>query len=163
FSADSNTIVARATGWKLEDLVTLFDLKDIEAQGEVNGTFPVMFSTGSAQLVNAELNASDRGGVLRYTGEAGEGASTADPNARMLFDALRDFRFTVMQVTLNGDLNDQIALGLNLLGRNPTVMNGQQFDLHLNINSPLMELLRLQDLPQRGLSDLLNDATRDGQ
>jgi hypothetical protein len=162
FAATENRIVARASGWRLQDMVKLFDLKDIEAEGEVNGTFPVVFSTGSARLDKAELNATEQGGVLRYTGSAGAGAGSADANAKMLFDALKNFHFKVMQVTLDGDLAGQVRVGLNLLGRNPDVAGGAEFKLGLDINSPLMQLLSLQDLQTLSVGELVDQAVRDG-
>jgi hypothetical protein len=73
----------------------------------------------------------------------GDAAAQADPNAKMLFDALKDFRYKVMKVGLDGDIAGNLTLTMNLLGNNPTVLDGKMFELNISVESPLMNLLNM--------------------
>jgi hypothetical protein len=141
FGVETNRIVAQAVDWDLTKIVEFFKIPDVRIDGVVNGDIPVVFSTGSARIDNARLVASEKGGVIQYAGSTGEAASQSDSNAKMLFDALKDFRYRVLEMGLDGDLAGRLKLSLKLEGRNPEVMAGSQFKIGIAIDSALMELL----------------------
>jgi len=143
FDAEENRIIAQAVDWDLNKIIELFKVPDLNLNGIVSGDIPVVFSTGSARIDKAQLQASQKGGVIQFTGSTGDAASQSDPNAKMLFDALKDFRYQVLKVGLDGDIAGRIVLTLNLLGRNPTVMNGASFALNISVDSALMNLLNM--------------------
>ena len=87
-------------------------------------------------------------------GETGAAAAQADANAKMLFDALKDFRYQVLKVGVNGDIAGRIVLSMQLLGRNPTVLDGAQFKLGISIDSELMNLMNTTQWRTR-LSDAI--------
>ncbi len=141
FGEAPNRVVAQAVDWDLAKIIELFKVPDIKVDGIVNGDIPVVFSTGSAAIDNARLVASDRGGVIAYAGSTGDAAAQSDPNAKMLFDALKDFRYRVLELGIDGDIAGRIKLSMNLSGRNPGVMAGAEFKLGISIDSELMSLL----------------------
>jgi hypothetical protein len=143
FSEERNGVIAQAVNWDLNKIVELFKIPDVKLNGIVSGDIPITFSTGSARIDKAELVASQTGGVIQYTGSTGDAAAQADSNAKMLFDALKDFRYKVLKLGLNGDIAGRIELTLNLLGSNPTVLGGSDFQLNISVESPLMNLLNL--------------------
>lgn len=143
FDALDNRIIAQAVDWDLNKIVELFKVPDLKLNGIVNGDIPMVFSTGSARIDKADLEASSKGGFIQYTGSTGDAAAESDSNAKMLFDALKDFRYKVLKVGLDGDIADRIVLSLNLLGANPTVLNGKAFQLNISVDSPLMDLLNM--------------------
>ena len=136
-----NRIVAQAVNWDLAKLVEQFKLPDVKLVGIVAGDFPVVFRTGSATIDNATLEASKEGGVIQYSGSPGDAAAQADDNSKMVFDALKDFRYQVLKVGLNGDLAGRIVMSLSVLGRNPDVLGGQPFQFNIGIDSELVRLL----------------------
>ena len=81
------------------------------------------------------------GGVIQYSGSPGDAAAQADDNSKMVFDALKDFRYQVLKVGLNGDLAGRIVMSLSVLGRNPDVLGGQPFQFNIGIDSELVRLL----------------------
>ena len=107
----------------------------------MGGDFPVVFRTGSATIDNATLEATKEGGVIQYSGSPGDAAAQADDNSKMVFDALKDFRYQVLKVGLNGDLAGRMVMNLSVLGRNPDVLGGQPFQLNIGIDSELVRLL----------------------
>ena len=139
-SSARNRIVARAVNWDLAVLADQFKLPDLKLAGVVGGEFPVVFTTGSAEIDNAVLK-SVKPGVIQYSGSPGDAAAQADENSKMLFDALKDFRYEVLEVGLDGNLTGQMLLKLSLLGRNPDVLGGQPFQLNIGIDSALVPLL----------------------
>ncbi|HEY7797447.1 MAG TPA: YdbH domain-containing protein [Hyphomonadaceae bacterium] len=143
FGEAENNVTAQAVNWDLNAIVELFKIPDVKLNGVVSGDIPVAFSTGSARIEKAELVASQVGGVIQYTGSTGDAAAQADPNAKMLFDALKDFRYKVMKVGLDGDIAGNLTLTMNLLGNNPTVLDGKMFELNISVESPLMNLLNM--------------------
>ncbi len=141
FGAERNVLTVRAKDWDLARLIELFKLKDLKVTGVVGGAFPVAFSTGSARVEKAVLKASETGGVINFSGSTGEAAGQGDPNAKMVFDALKDFRYKVLNAGLDGDLAGKMVLSLKLEGYNPSVLNGAPFDLNISIDSDLVNLL----------------------
>lgn len=139
-SSAENRIVARAVNWDLAVLADQFKLPDLKLAGVVGGEFPVVFTTGSAEIDNAMLK-SVKPGAIQYSGSPGDAAAQADENSKMLFDALKDFRYEVLEVGLDGNLTGQMLLKLSVLGRNPDVMGGQPFQLNIGIDSALVPLL----------------------
>ena len=141
FSSEAeNRIVARAVNWDLAKLADQFKLPDMKLAGIVAGEFPVVFTTGSAVIDHATLK-SVNPGVIQYSGSTGDAAGQADQNSKMLFDALKDFHYEVLQVGLDGNLTGKLLLKLSILGRNPDVLSGQPFQLNIGVDSALVPLL----------------------
>ncbi len=143
FDAGQNRLVAEAVDWDLPTLIERFKVPDVKVQGKVNGTFPIVFSTGSARIDNAVLEATKEGGVIQYSGSTGDAAGQSDQSAKLLFDALSDFRYQVLRMELDGDLAGQMIMKLTLRGANPNVLSGQPFDVNVSIDSPLLSLLNM--------------------
>lgn len=139
-SASENRIVARADNWDLAVLADQLKLPDIKLGGVVAGEFPIVFRTGSAAIDKAVLK-STRPGVIQYTGDAGDAAGQANEYSKMAFDALKDFRYEVLQLGLDGDLAGQMMLTLGVRGSNPDVLDGAPFQLNIGIDSALVPLL----------------------
>lgn len=139
-STVENVIVAQAVDWNLAALVRQFEIPDLKLQGTVGGDFPVVFSAGSAEIDNAVL-ASSGPGVIQYGGAATDAAAQNEPTTAIVMDALKDFRFQVLKIGLDGNLAGKMILTLDMLGRNPAVMNGQAFKLNISIDSELAKLV----------------------
>jgi translocation and assembly module TamB len=139
-STATNRIIARADNWDLAVLADQLKLPDMKLSGVVGGTFPVVFSTGSAEIDNAVLK-SVKPGVIQYTGEAGDAAGQSSEYSKMAFDALKDFHYEVLEVGLDGNLTGQMMLTLGVLGSNPDVLDGAPFRLNIGIDSALVPLL----------------------
>lgn len=139
-STAKNVIVAQAVDWNLATLVKQFEIPDLKLDGTVGGDFPVVFSAGSAEIDNAVL-ASSGPGVIQYGGAATDAAAQNEPTTAIVMDALKDFRFQVLKIGLDGNLAGKMILKLDMLGRNPAVMNGQAFQLNISIDSELAKLV----------------------
>lgn len=141
FGADEQNLRFEARDIALESLVETLKIPDLEATGTVSGDFPVEIKGASVRIINAKLLADETGGRLAYVGAATEGAGQANENVEMAFDALKDFRFSVLELGLDGDVSDRMTVTLKLLGRNPEVVGGGEFDFNISIDSQLQELI----------------------
>lgn len=150
FAAASRDARLEARGIELAELVEILRLPDTRATGTVSGTVPVTFTGTSVRVNDAVLTADPRGGRLAYTGGATGAAAEEDTNARLAFEALRDLEFTVLEISLSGDLADRMRSGIRLSGRNLqplpmdrriTVAPGQPFEFAMSFDLPLGELL----------------------
>jgi len=139
-STAENQIEAQAVDWNLATLVEQFKIPDLKLQGIVNGEFPVAFSAGSAEIDNAVL-ASTGPGVIQYAGSATDAVADNEPTTGMVMDALKDFRFEVLKIGLDGNLAGSMVLSLDMLGRNPAVLNGKAFQMNISIDSELAKLV----------------------
>lgn len=157
--AGETRFVGEAIDWDLSAIIERFKIPDLQAEGTVSGEFPIVFSTGSARIDKAVLEASEAGGVIRYAGSTGDAAASADANAKMLFDALKDFRYRVMRVGLDGDLAGRMVLTFDLLGSNPEVFSGAAFDIGISVDSPLLNLLNIVNQGQDEVNAIIERVT----
>ncbi len=138
----SDVITVNANAIELSELVEALSLPDLQAEGTVTGSFPIELVGGNAFIRDARLIADAKGGVLKYTGSAVQQAATADETVGAAFTALRDFRFSVLELGVNGNLIDDIIVSLTLLGRNPDVLGGSEFKYNISIDSKLAQLIQ---------------------
>ncbi|MEO0465492.1 MAG: YdbH domain-containing protein [Pseudomonadota bacterium] len=140
-AARDRTLTLRAEAISLAGLSERLNLPGFDADGTVSGRFPIRFEDGNTFIDNARLLADERGGTLRYTGGVGEQAGAGDERVSMAFQALRDFRFSVLEIGADGNLNDEIVLTAALIGFNPEVLDGTEFNFNISISSKLRQLL----------------------
>lgn len=142
FSGLENALRVNADKLDLGALAETFNLKDITGTGQLTGTFPLEFSASDAFVRNAVLTGLGEGGTLKVSGALSEQAAAANDTAKLAFEALEDFRFEILEVAADGNLNGDITVRIRLLGSNPDVLYGTPFDFNVSVNSPLAELLR---------------------
>ncbi|MCI4645381.1 MAG: YdbH domain-containing protein, partial [Hyphomonadaceae bacterium] len=139
--APSRRLTVRADRIRLAELTEVLQMPGFSAEGTVSGRFPIEFSAGDAYIRDARLAADAAGGTLRYTGDVGARAGQTNENVALAFRALRDFRFTVLEIGADGNLADDIVLSARLQGHNPDVLNGQGFNFNVSVDSKLGQLL----------------------
>lgn len=165
------SVEVTASQLDLTQLIEVLKLPDTAAEGTVSGSFPIEFTANSVVVRDARLKA-DSGGRLSYTGGAVNAAAESDPTAAMAFNALRDLEFYVLEVSLSGDLADQMQAGIILAGRNIrsvpvggaiTMPPGQAFEFSMNFNLPLTQLIEqgLQSANATTLIDLATETDED--
>ncbi|QGZ94035.1 Dicarboxylate transport [Terricaulis silvestris] len=136
------------------ELINTFEIPDLAATGTVEGNFPLLLTRRSAFIQNGVLRASTEGGTIAYTGNAGGDA--AGP-ARIAFDALRNFRYDALSLTLDGDLNGEVVSSIEFSGHNAggavdlgqiapipgvgsVTVRGVPFDFNVRVSAPFRSL-----------------------
>jgi translocation and assembly module TamB len=123
-------------------LIDTLNVPDLEATGRIEGAFPLRLTRKSAIVTNGVLRVSEGGGRIAYTGEAGEQTTGV---TRIAFDALRNFRYRVLSLTLNGDLNDEIVSEIEFTGENA----GEPIDLSPVADMPGVGRVTMSGVPFR--------------
>ena len=150
-AGEQQTVEVTANGIELSKLVEVLKLPDTRATGTVSGSFPINVEGTDIFVRDARLKADEEGGYISYQGTAADSAGAADPNAKMAFEALQDFDFTVLELGLDGNVRDRMTISLILEGQSRKgiaygngnqVLNGQPFLFDITVNSALGELLR---------------------
>lgn len=135
-------------------LIDNLGIPDLAATGRVQGSFPLRLNRQSAYIEGGVLEAQGEGGVIAYTGNAG-GDSTGP--ARIAFDALRQFRYDALRLTLDGDLNGDVVSSIEFSGRNAgdavdlgeiapvpglgrVTVRGVPFDFNVRVTAPFRSL-----------------------
>jgi hypothetical protein len=103
-------------------LLATLNVPDVQMTGRVEGAFPLLLTRRTAYIENGVLRALPGGGTIAYTGDAG---ANATGSARIAFDALRSFRYDQLELTLNGDLSDEVVTAIEFSGVN----SGEPVDL----------------------------------
>ncbi len=100
-----------------------------------------MFPNGI--IVDNAKFAADAPGVLRYDAAQAPGAlGSAGSSVSMALQALSDFHYKELIVTLNRKLTGDAELGLHISGSNPSFYNGYPVEFNLNLSGKLDEVLR---------------------
>lgn len=147
--AAENQLVVSAEGVDLEALVTQFGLKEIKADGQLTGAFPVRFSTGKAQLVDARLLSRD--GWFAYAGEVPDRMKAENGALALFIEALKDFHYSELAFDISGDLAGEMVVTMSLEGHNPAVLDGYPFAVKMEMTADLMSLLNRRYLGDRAV------------
>ena len=161
---EQQNIEVTAEAIELAKLVEVLKLPDTRATGTVSGSFPIDIDGTDILVRDARLRADADGGYISYLGTAADSAGAADENAKMAFEALKDFDFTVLELGLDGNVRDRMTISLILEGKSRKgiaygdgnqVLTGQPFLFNITVNSALGELLRNTQYytSQKGLTD----------
>ncbi len=151
--ASEQELVLDVEGVDLASLIALLNLDGLSGSGTVTGRFPIVIRDGDPFVVGARLTA-DGGGQLSYKG-AGTAALGGGQSA-LLFEALEDFRYTSLTLSLDGNAQGRLTLKLSLEGANPELYGGYPFVINVNTEASFAELLRSATLSTRAL-DLIRE------
>jgi Dicarboxylate transport len=149
--AATNTIVFHLEGLDLAKLFAIANVEGVGGSGRLSGAIPVAARPGSVAIPGGELAA--KGGVLQVRSQqVASLLSGGGQSVKLLLDALHDFHYDELTVTVEKAFEGEAAVRLQLAGQNPVVMNGQPFRINLNLTgnldrlvASLLEIARLSD------------------
>ena len=127
--ADATRFEVRLQDIDAANLIQTLKIPDLSVTGRIEGTFPLLLTRRSAFVEHGVLRTREGGGVISYTGNAGANATGV---SRIAFDALREFHYDTLQLTLNGDLNGDVVSSIEFRGRN----GGEPIDLTPIVSVP---------------------------
>ena len=133
------SVVLDAEAIDLAELFAAIDLPALSATGRLNGRIPVRLGADMIRIDNGSLE-STAPGVIRYVPE--EPPATAEAGVALLLQALRDFRYESLSMTLNGETGGETEIGLRISGANPELYDGYPIALNVNVSGELYDLLR---------------------
>jgi hypothetical protein len=142
-SASADIMVTlTAEGLDLAQLFSLTKLDGLSGQGTIHGTLPLRISGREAVIENGELETSGPG-WLRYRPAAAPAALQAGgENVSLLLQALENFHYEALRITLDGRTDAEMDIGLHVQGANPELYDGYPIEFNLNLEGELGNILR---------------------
>jgi hypothetical protein len=126
----------------VSELFKIAGVAGLSGEGAISGTAPITLFPNGIIVDNAKF-AAIAPGVLRYDSAQAPGAlSSAGSSVGMALQALSDFHYKELTVTLNRKLTGDAELGLHIAGSNPSFYNGYPVEFNLNLSGKLDEVLR---------------------
>jgi hypothetical protein len=126
----------------VSELFNIAGIAGLSGEGAISGTAPITLFPNGIIVDNAKF-AAQAPGVLRYDAAQAPGAlSSAGSSVGMALQALSDFHYKELVVTLNRKLTGDAELGLHISGSNPSFYNGYPVEFNLNLSGKLDEVLR---------------------
>ena len=145
------------------DLKKLFDLIQVEGlqgNGKLAGRIPVTLIGTRIALNDGTLDALAPG-VIRFKSEAAAAAlAGGGEQVQLLLQALEDFQYDNLSLTMNKSADDELLATLSILGKNPEVLDGQLFQLNINLESNIGKILEALAQGYRLSNDALKRAFR---
>jgi hypothetical protein len=119
----------------LAQFLALAGVESLSGSGALSGQIPLVVSHDTVEVRDGYL-ASTAPGVLRL-GSATLPKAITESGADMtlLLQALADFHYDSLNVDLAGQPTGEATIGLHLKGANPAVLQGQAFNINLNLKS----------------------------
>jgi hypothetical protein len=126
----------------VSELFKIAGVAGLSGEGAISGTAPITLFPNGIIVDNAKF-AADAPGVLQYDAKQAPAAlSSAGSSVGMALQALSDFHYKELVVTLNRKLTGDTDLGLHISGSNPSFYNGYPVEFNLNLSGKLDEVLR---------------------
>ncbi|MFQ5970932.1 MAG: YdbH domain-containing protein, partial [Alphaproteobacteria bacterium] len=130
------------SGVQLARILKLAEYGDFSATGLLDGTIPVVVENGEVAIRGGVLETRAGGGTLSYhPKEVGSALTEVDASTALFLDAIENFQYDTIRVSLDEGEAEELVLGLSLKGRNPDVYGGVPFALNVTITGPLDAIL----------------------
>ncbi len=128
---------------ELERILELYPQEGLYGSGVLGGALPLKLDGNQLSISQGQLISQGQGGVIRYqpTPEVSL-MGQQNPGIQLALDALTDFRFDLLDLTLDYSPSGDAVMRARLKGRNPGWQQGRPVDLNLNIEENLLDLLR---------------------
>jgi Dicarboxylate transport len=126
----------------VSELFKIAGVAGLSGEGAISGAAPITLFPNGIIVDNAKF-AAEAPGVLRYdASQAPAALSSAGDSVGLALQALSDFHYKELIVSLNRKLTGDTELGLHIAGSNPSFYNGYPVEFNLNLSGKLDEVLR---------------------
>ncbi|GAA0693195.1 hypothetical protein GCM10009104_20610 [Marinobacterium maritimum] len=128
---------------ELERMLELYPQEGLYGSGVLGGALPLKINGSQLSINQGQLVSQGEGGVIRYqpTPEV-QLMGQQNPGIQLALSALTDFRFDLLDLTLDYTPSGDAIMKARLKGQNPGWQQGRPVDLNLNIEENLLDLLR---------------------
>ena len=123
----------------LEGLVKAFTTDGLTATGKLSGSLPLRLQNSRLYIDKAQMVGKD--GTISYR-PATPPAALAQGGGTILLQALENFQFTEVIANINGNVTQDLGVGLTLKGKNPGLYGGYPIEFNLSLDGPLNQLVR---------------------
>jgi hypothetical protein len=123
----------------LEGLVKAFTTDGLTATGKLSGSLPLRLQNSRLYIDKAQMVGKD--GTIQYRPSTPP-AALAQGGGTILLQALENFQFTEVIANINGNVTQDLGVGLTLKGKNPGLYGGYPIEFNLSLDGPLNQLVR---------------------
>jgi Dicarboxylate transport len=135
-------VTLRAEQLDLGQLLVLTRLEGLSGEGKLDGVLPLRLSDGAVTIEGGEL-AARGSGVLRYAaGSAPAALQAGGEGVDLLWQALENFHYEALKITLDGRTDAAMDIDLHLAGANPDLYDGHPVEFNLDLEGELANILR---------------------
>ncbi|MFA7429365.1 MAG: YdbH domain-containing protein [Rhodospirillaceae bacterium] len=135
----ANTVL-RVQGLRLGQLVALTELGGLAATGTLHGDVPVELREGNILFHDGMLSA-DSPGSIRYSPDDASALASGGGGVDLMLQALSDFHYETLRLTVNGSAAGDLEVGLHLGGKNPDLYGGYPLEFNLSLSGALAEVI----------------------
>lgn len=129
----------------LPALANLSTLEGLDASGLLSGRIPLRLTSDGVFIDHGKLTTSGPGHIRYRPGGAAGALSTAQDGQGgmgLALQALENFQYDSITVTVNGSVLDELEASLAIKGRNPSLYNGYPIDFNLNLSGELANVIQ---------------------
>jgi hypothetical protein len=143
-TAEEQKLVLEVEDVDLAQLLALVPLEGLSGEGRIGGRLPLVRRGDVLEIRNARLSGDAAGGWIRYATAGGTTvlAFPAQLGVEVTLAVLDNLRWESLELSMNGDTQGIVEIGLHVRGRNPEYQSGRSVEFNLNVESELADLLR---------------------
>jgi hypothetical protein len=136
------TLLVTADSLDLGTLLESLAFDGLSGTGTLSGTMPLRQERDTLVIDGGRLEAT-KPGTIRYQRPAGAGgAATGNQQLDLLLAVLTDFHYEELRLTLAGDTAKPMDMTLHIRGRNPGYEGGRTVVFNVDVEAPLVGLVR---------------------
>ncbi|MDA1308677.1 MAG: YdbH domain-containing protein [Proteobacteria bacterium] len=156
------TAAIEVEGVSASALAGLAKVDGLQAEGALSGSLPVTWTPGvGLAVVGGHLTAQGPGTVRYQAGDRDAVLRQSGEQVGLMLDALSDFNYTTLGLTLDGRPSSGYRIALALEGANPNLYDGYPVRFNLDLSGQLDDIIktgyRTYTLPTRVQDVLLRN------
>ncbi|MEO3429892.1 YdbH domain-containing protein [Pelagibius sp. CAU 1746] len=155
-AAARNRIVLGTDALDLATFFRLIEVDGLSGSGTLKGSVPIVFTGEDIIVEDGRFEAQEPGRLSIRFETLRSALSGGGETVALAIQALEDFHYENLSVTLSKTAANDATVRLSTLGQNPAVLDGQPFQFNINLESNLSSVL---EALQQGYS-LSDDALR---
>ncbi|WP_343868226.1 intermembrane phospholipid transport protein YdbH family protein, partial [Caenispirillum bisanense] len=141
-SLDGGGATLDVHGMGLGPLVDLAGIDGLRARGQLAGTVPLRFEDGDVIIDNAVLRSTMSERLVYRPEEVPAALLGGGESVDLVLQALRDFRYQDLSLTVDGRASGQMTVRLHIAGSNPGFYDGYPVEFNLSISGELAKALQ---------------------
>ena len=139
--AEENPFVIDVLHLDLAKLFAFVSLEGVDGSGKIDGTVPIKLSPEGVAIENGRLASVEPGRLQIRSATVRAYLANYDENVDLLMEALEDFHYETLTVEIDKTASEDLIARLSVLGRNPKVLDGRSFQLNIQLDSNIEQLM----------------------
>jgi hypothetical protein len=153
--ADRNKLVLQAQGIDLGQVLSALDVEGVSGEGHIDGRIPFVLSDGSVAIDGGKLEAQGAGVLRIASRDAAAALAQGGADVNLLLQALADFHYERLALSIDKPLSGESQLTLHTLGHNPAVLDGHPFQINVTVTTNLDKILEVVTAGGRLSQDII--------